>query len=177
MAALDTSGKVIDTFHTYIKPSSSQPLATIVQYITGIQEKDIQNAPRLEDIYDAFSKFFDDKTIIIGHNIEFDIAFLQKFFPDITYLGHIDTYTRSQNFIHFVPSFSLEVLFPLLYQEQESFIQITKDCAIMVEEENFHDALYDAKTAAALYLYIVQHIQRIVDTYPQAHYIFSKSPG
>lgn len=43
------------------------------------------------------------------------------------------------------------------------------------DQTTFHDALYDAKCAAALFLYIVKHIQLLAVTYPHINHIISHS--
>jgi len=45
------------------------------------------------------------------------------------------------------------------------------------DKTTFHDALYDAKCAAALFLYIVKHVQSLASTYPQMSHIISQSPS
>jgi DNA polymerase III epsilon subunit family exonuclease len=168
LVVFDHMGEVVDTFSSYIKPTSSEKLTSMVHYVTGIDEKDIAQAPSIADITATFVDFFDEKTVIIGHNIDFDKAFLDRFFPGLPYLWSIDTYPRAQNFVHFVPSFALEVICQQLKENKESFAKLWKKFALEEDGASFHDALYDAKSAAVLYIYIVQQIHQILHTYPQA---------
>jgi len=174
----DHTGKVLDEFVSLVKPEKYASMTTMTAYITWLSEEDIQSAPVLEDIEEKFRSFFDKKTIIVWHNIGFDMAFAERFFPWLPHAWTIDTYPRSQNFIHFVPSFALEVLCQYLLKNKESFAPIYNAMRSGDQDKTtFHDALYDAKCAAALFLYIVKHVQSLASTYPQMSHIISQSPS
>jgi len=168
-------GEVVEEFSSLIQPENTVDLKTITSYITWINESDIANAPTIKDIDHKFRSLFDENTIIIGQNIGFDIAFMERFFPDIIYHGSIDTYPWAKSLIHFVPSFALEVLCQYLSDNKELFIDIRKKLGMQEQQSNFHDALYDAKSAAALFLYMISHVHSILQTYPQALAILDKS--
>ena len=51
-------------------------LKNLVAYITWISVDDIQSAPSIFDVKDEILKFFWENTILIWHNIEFDIAMI-----------------------------------------------------------------------------------------------------
>ncbi len=172
----DTTGKIIDEFVSLVKPENYESMTTMTAFITWFSEQDIQSAPVLQDIEGKFRSFFDEKTVIIGHNVWFDIAFAERFFPWLSYAGTIDTYPRSQNFLHFVPSFALEVLCQYLLKNKETFAPIYNAMRSGDHDQTtFHDALYDAKCATALFLYMIKHVHSLIVTYPQVSYILNNA--
>jgi DNA polymerase III epsilon subunit-like protein len=175
LIVFDCYGHTIDQFSSYIRPKSDKQVTTMVNYVTWLDQKQIDNAPDIQDVREKFLSFFDDNTIIIWHNVAFDIAFLERYFPDVTYKASIDTYTLAQNYIHFVPSFALEVLYQYLYENIALFSTIVANINTDTSDTSFHDALYDAKAAASLFIYIAQHTYKLFQTYPQMQYIWSKT--
>lgn len=174
----DDTGKIVDEFVSLIRPENYESMTTMTAFITWLSEQDIQSAPALSEIQDRFRSFFDQNTVVIWHNIWFDMAFVERFFPWLPYLGTIDTYPRSQNFLHFVPSFALEVLCQYLVKNKETFVPIYNSMRSGDHgQSTFHDALYDAKCSTALFLYIARHLQTLIATYPQISYILSNTPS
>ena len=64
----------IDSFNTLINPEISLP-AEIIS-ITHITDKMLEEQPKIKDILPSFCDFIKD-SIIIGHNAQFDMRFLQ----------------------------------------------------------------------------------------------------
>jgi DNA polymerase III alpha subunit (gram-positive type) len=48
--------------------------------------------------------------IIIGHNINFDLAFLKRMLPDVQYHAAFDTFQFAQALVPYPPSYALEIL-------------------------------------------------------------------
>ena len=80
---------------------------------------DLQDAPSCQDVHEDVLHFISKKTILIGHNISFDISFLQRFFPGAEFAYSIDTFTRAQSLLHYQPSYALEVLVEGLLRDQQ----------------------------------------------------------
>ncbi|MDR2541375.1 MAG: hypothetical protein LBD11_06565 [Candidatus Peribacteria bacterium] len=65
--------------------------------------------------------------MIIGHNINFDLAFLKKMLPDFQMHASFDTFQLAQALIPYPPSFALEILMqhlegkPLFLQWKSKF--------------------------------------------------------
>lgn len=143
---IDHTGKIIKEFSSLLKPTKDlSELKTIVWFITGISIDDIANAPTPQDILPQIQWFFTDNTILIGHNIRFDLEFLHKFFPELSYANNIDTYPLAQGMIHYQSSYALEVLVP---------------------GENAHNALQDTKNALTLFQKIIEKIENLQTKYP-----------
>ena len=70
---------VIDTYHSMAKPS--RPVPYRIQILTGITDRDLQNAPKLPVALNELVAFLGNSTII-GQNIGFDLAFLAE--KDVT---------------------------------------------------------------------------------------------
>lgn len=63
----------VDRYQTLVKPP--KPIPTIVEYVTGIRNDMVINAPKFEDIGRDVWNFLLGE-IVIGHNVSFDINFL-----------------------------------------------------------------------------------------------------
>lgn len=77
IVSFDHTGKTIETFSSYIKPQKeSQELKDIVRVITGLDKEKLNDAPQFSEILPQIAAFFDENTVVIGHNIQFDLAVL-----------------------------------------------------------------------------------------------------
>lgn len=74
-AARIVDGQVADTYAAFINPGKSLP-PRIVE-LTGITDKDVRNAPYIEEIFDTFTGFVGED-ILLGHNLMFDYSFVKK---------------------------------------------------------------------------------------------------
>ncbi len=112
---IDAYGNITKTYQSLIKPEKEiDELKHIVSFITGLSIEDLHTAPTRQTIYEDIKEFFNENTIIIGHNIKFDLEFLKTYFPNIPYCGWIDTMELAQATIHHMPSYALEVLIEYL---------------------------------------------------------------
>jgi hypothetical protein len=120
----------------------------------------------------------DQTYIIIGHNIGFDINFLEKFFPGIEYATSIDTYRLSQALVHYAPSYALEVLMQHLSTKEPSFLPLlTSFTGEAHSSDKSHDALYDTKESLALFVFLAQTIEQTQENYPAFARIRQQSEG
>ena len=67
-------GEKIDSFNEYIAPL--QPLSDFIKEITNITDEDIMNAKSLPEVLQNFLDFIQD-SVLIAHNIMFEMKFLQ----------------------------------------------------------------------------------------------------
>lgn len=63
--------KQVDAFSTLVKPNNS--ILPFVVELTGITEEMVADAPKIEDVIEAFVQFI-DSDIILGHNVMFDFG-------------------------------------------------------------------------------------------------------
>lgn len=120
IAELSPDGQILGGYQSLLRPSKPQKqLKSIVGFITGLAVEQLESTPRPEEILAEIQPFFDEKTIIIGHNINFDLSFLRKFFPSLTWKSEIDTFKLSQDLMHYVPSYAQEVLIQHLQSKPE----------------------------------------------------------
>lgn len=67
--------EVIDTFQTFVNPGRSIP--EFVQRLTGIAPHQVQRAPFFSSVSDELESFLEGHPIV-GHNISFDLRFLES---------------------------------------------------------------------------------------------------
>lgn len=60
----------ISRINRFVKPRISIPFSA--SQVHGIYDKDVINAPYIEEVIDDFLKFLNTTDIIVGHNVEFD---------------------------------------------------------------------------------------------------------
>src|SRR3954447_3955793 len=66
-------GECLGTFETLVNPGV--PIPPLITVLTGITEAMVLPAPSIGEVLPAFCEFLRD-AVIVGHNIRFDIAFL-----------------------------------------------------------------------------------------------------
>ena len=116
----DAQGNFIAGFQSLIRTSKpTKELKTIVGYITGISADALQDAPTPAELEPELQQFFWSNTILVGHNIAFDIHFLKKFFPSLSFVDSIDSFKLSQSLLHYVPSYAQEILIAQLQQKPD----------------------------------------------------------
>ena len=74
------NGKFDSCFESLLNPCCHIP--SRISEITGIYDKDLLNAPSLRNVISDIDRFIGDH-IVVGHNIGFDISFLQKAYRDL----------------------------------------------------------------------------------------------
>ena len=71
----DSNGNQIEEFNSLVNPGIL--ISDFIENLTGISNDDVLSSLKFADIVDEFQSFLDD-SIIIGHNIEFDLRFLSE---------------------------------------------------------------------------------------------------
>jgi len=62
-------------FQTLVNPGMAIPPSIV--YLTGITEAMVGPAPRIEEVLPAFLEFAGTDSVIVGHNVRFDLSFLR----------------------------------------------------------------------------------------------------
>jgi DNA polymerase III epsilon subunit-like protein len=143
---IDSTGNIKESFSSLIQPTKDiDQIKTIVWFITGITIEDIIKAPTKEEILAKISHFFDENTVIIWHNIQFDLKFLNKFFPSLR-LSKRNWYISTSTSI--------------------VTLQIKLCIRSTVPGENAHDALQDTKNALILFQQIIEKCEILTEKFP-----------
>jgi predicted DnaQ family exonuclease/DinG family helicase len=126
-------GNVTEKFSRTVNPGKM--VSDNVLILTGIRQKDLDSSEPLEKILPDIKNFIEDKPIV-GHNIAFDIKFLNKSFTveNPTY----DTMALSRIYLPFVTSHKLSNIVEYLN----------------IPYENAHRAAEDAEMAGEIFLKI-----------------------
>lgn len=100
------NGEVVDTFQSYVNPGV--PIPSLITNITGITTEDVKDAPSFEDIRTKLVDFLEGHPIV-GHNIDFDLAFLKRVGINVQHTVY-DTWILATILLQHLPSHSLESL-------------------------------------------------------------------
>ena len=68
------NNKVSDEFSKLVKPYAQ--ISSFITYLTGITNEMVSNAPKIETVLPELIKFVSND-IILGHNVKFDINFIE----------------------------------------------------------------------------------------------------
>src|SRR3954465_3523418 len=68
-------GECLGTFQTLVNPGALIPPS--ITYLTGITQQMVLPAPRIEAVLPSFLEFAGPDAVIVGHNVRFDLSFLQ----------------------------------------------------------------------------------------------------
>jgi len=177
---IDVDGNIIDQYQTLLRPQKElKELKNIVSFITNIDLKDLETAPNPSEVEKEISRFFWKNTIVVWHNIAFDLSFLNRFFPSLKYSFSIDTFQLSQAMVPYAPSYALEILSshleekPLFLQRKSKFwLTFTPENS---DQESFHDAFFDTKATLALFCYLVDFLNQIQEKTPVLTQLLNKS--
>ncbi len=80
-------GEVVETYQTLLNPD--QPLPEFITKITGIEDYELINQPRFEDIAEDLLAKFED-AIFVAHNAQFDYSFLKEEFRRVGLAFNLD---------------------------------------------------------------------------------------
>lgn len=131
--AVGSDGAAIpgERFVTFVDPG--RPLHGAVRRLTGIRDADLAGAPSLEGAMTALAAFLGEGATLVGHNVGFDAAFLERagLAPG---LARLDTAELASMLLPGAPSYALQ--------------RLAADESIAVEAA--HRALDDALTCGAL---------------------------
>lgn len=139
------NGEIINTFSSYVKPTSSSLSPTITR-ITGITMNTLTDAPTLENILPKFLTFIGGLTLV-AHNASFDMKFLLSAIDRCGIVMEkfrvIDTLTLSRRLFDGMPNYKLETL-----KKQ-----------LNLGDQRSHNALEDCYTTGSLYMTCLRKTQ------------------
>ncbi len=133
--------RIEDTWQSLINPG--RPLPPFITQLTGIDDAMLANAPRITSVLDELQKKVEDLPIL-GHNIGFDISFLQQ--RGLFYQNQlIDTYDLASVLLPDAGRYRLDAL----------------ASALGVVPQQRHRALEDAMTTHQVYLRLCHKVQQM----------------
>lgn len=158
--------EIVHSFSSYIKPATrSSDLKEIVHYLTGITAEQLIDAPSVESICAQIAPWFDDNTVIVGHNVRFDVQILSRYMP-LPHKAIVDTYDVARIAFHFLPSYSLSVIYDNARQDP-----LPEICTHL----QAHDALSDCVMTWYIFKEWMSQIHSLLARYPLASWYGSKS--
>jgi ATP-dependent DNA helicase DinG len=101
------TGEIQQHFTSFVNPLI--PIPELNENITGISDKDVKDSPIFSEIREKISSFIWE-SIIVGHNVSFDINFLVENGVSIENNNYIDTFFLSNILLFKESSLNLESL-------------------------------------------------------------------
>ena len=105
------NGEYHSNFTTLVKPKKN--ISKQISDLTGIDNEMVQSAPLIEDVLDDFLSFINNN-ILVAHNIEFDLSFINRVInqnqKNISIKNTCDTLLLSRSFLFNLEKFNLEYL-------------------------------------------------------------------
>ena len=123
---------IIDTFSSLVNPR--RPLASKIIHLTGITNEDLQYAPTLFRVAKDLTNFVGQYPVI-GHNVPFDLRFLNK-----------------QGLLISQPSIDTFELASILLPEASRYSLSTLTELLGIKQDIHHRALHDAQATRELFL-------------------------
>ena len=141
------NGRIAETFSQLVNPLI--PIPPEISGLTGITDKMVSGAPTIDQVISNYQEFIGVSDWVVGHNIEFDLGFLKKYFD------------RNQSKI--IDNCALDtavlarILFPRLSRYGLSNLARTFD----IKRENAHRAADDCKVTGNVYLELLRYLAGI----------------
>lgn len=127
----DTTGRPIDSYDTYLNPGI--PIPAEASKVNRITDQMVADAPRAEDVRDAFFDFLGD-CLLVGYNTTFDLKFIESSF-DGRFTGclYVDALSIARKTFD-VPNYKLQ----------------TAASSVGFKSSRFHNSLVDCEAVAAI---------------------------
>ncbi|GHU99780.1 hypothetical protein FACS1894211_05810 [Clostridia bacterium] len=135
-------GRIAEEFTTLVNPKVH--ITEEITGITGLTDKDVTDAPGIEDVIADFYKFTQNCTLV-GHNVAFDIGFIEKAGEKLGCVfdnEQVDTIRLAQEHIRGLTRFNLAVVCK----------------ALNIENTRAHRAASDALATAEILLKLAPKI-------------------
>lgn len=135
---------IFDTYHTLVNPGRLIPYK--IQQLTGITPDDVKNAPPIQSVVPELQRFVGDSPVI-GHNIGFDLSFLQRQ-GALQNSQSIDTFELASVLLPYAGRYGLGALC--------NYLDID-----LPPEGQVHRALNDAETTYHLFQALLDQARRL----------------
>lgn len=133
--------EILDEFQTYVNPYTSIP--QFVRRLTGIRQEDVDRAPPFASVSVALEEFLDDVPVI-GHNVAFDVGFLQENGLPMTNVAY-DTWDMASVLLPEASEYSLSLLAK----------------SLGIDPDSPHRALDDAQVTRMVFLELLERAKEL----------------
>jgi len=137
---------IVEEFQTYVNPE--RPLSELTTKITSIKNSDVANAPKIDTVIKDFKEFFEG-TIMVAHNAQFDMGFINKTLKEFdlydSEITSIDTLQIARNcYADDLKRFNLKAVARLF----------------KVELVQHHRAIYDTQATADIFMHMIRDVKK-----------------
>jgi len=165
---IEIDGEVKEEFDIFCHPHEGADISDQALEVTGVTRKQLDSfqSPKkaYKELVKVFSKYIDkfnkeDKFIIAGQNVKFDIDVLNRFFKrnDDNYLGSFLNYKQVFDTLSVYTALEIADVVPRLENHKLETI-----CKVMkVELSNAHNSLADIKATKEVGDKLLQGLRRI----------------
>ncbi|MCD8179950.1 MAG: PolC-type DNA polymerase III [Firmicutes bacterium] len=137
------NGEIVDKWSTFVNPC--RPIPENIVNLTGINDKMVKNAPKIEEILGEFFEFCKD-CVLVAHNAAFDIGFIKnaakKSGLDFNFC-YLDTLMLARCMYPNLSNFRLDTL--------------TRHLHVILD--NHHRAVDDAKATADVFVKMIEGLR------------------
>lgn len=138
--------EIVDRYTSFVNPERSIPAS--ISQLTGITDEDVADAPTADSVMAEMLPLLNGR-ILVGHNVGFDLKFLQRTLTD---QGYFPFQGRTLDTLE-----ALRILFPSL----TSLALSMASAQLGVPHERPHQADSDADATARLWLLILQKLNEL----------------
>lgn len=128
---VDEDGRIINTYSKLVKPVKD--ISPFITKLTGISNEMVKDADSIEKLLPEFMDFVGDR-VVVGHNVRFDIAFVQNkykaLFGKDFVNSYIDTQVIAKNMYPSLESYKLQDLRKRFGIEPNAAHRALDDCII-----------------------------------------------
>ncbi len=138
-------GEIVDSFISFLNPE--RRLDPYIVSFTGIRDEDLEDAPLFEDVASKVMDLLTD-SVIVGHNIQFDVKFLEAEFLNAGY--------ESFKPVTFCTLRGAKRLYPQLKSKR---LEMVRD-HLNIPPGVTHRAYSDAKATAEIFLKMAEKLRK-----------------
>ncbi len=148
-------GQEKETFETLVNPDV--PIPDFITKLTGITDKDVLKSPQINEVFDSLSLFIGNSPII-GHQINFDAAFLEYHLRN-KYNDFGDWDNESQRF-KYLTNIRMDTLFlsRIFLPFLQRFKLGTVAAYFGIDLERAHRAIDDARASGKIFLELTERV-------------------
>lgn len=138
---------IVDEYQTYVNPQ--RQLSMLTTRLTSIKNSDVINAPLIDSVIHEFHEF-SKGTILVAHNAQFDVGFIENEYKnhniDYGTLTYIDTLSIARNcYSNELKRFNLKAV----------------SRYFKVELTQHHRAIYDTRATADVFLHMLRDARKV----------------